>query len=357
MAQVTVTLRDMRHLLRIAAVLGSALVFLVVVVLLVGCTQEASAQEVVVTLPEDAPAAPVVVLTPPLAMEAATSLPRPRRAVEDPYAGWQTWCESPALLPCNETSDCRPDRTGQDTRCARPYWSKEERFCIVEEGRKAARRTRAWQTQRIADIVDEVCWGLCDDVALKAVLTMVAMRESTMRMWKLHRLDEKPNASAWHRRRATFVSNRHHKDAERWQGWGLYGQQAALFVDALDPSAPPEILCRDVEATIAWLERARTVYRKQRSMGITPTWATIEGALSTGKLRVDPQGRDKVRRALAKVGRDADAAIRSTSLWMERDPATGMPIRTDEALRDAVVSVRAGLVMREVGRAQALLGP
>lgn len=50
---------------------------------------------------------------------------------------------------------------------------------------------------------------------------------------------------------------------DRWElGYGWYGQNAAIFVSAWDPLAPPEVLTRRVPATLAALRRSRYAWKK-----------------------------------------------------------------------------------------------
>jgi hypothetical protein len=122
-------------------------------------------------------------------------------------------------------------------------------------------------------LVDAVCSRRddCDPVALHAYLTTLAMRETTLRPWKMSRLpaDVAANALAWRRYADLYRDNPAAGDATRWlAGRGYYGQNAAAVLHVWDATAIPEALCGEVEATLTHLRTARKRWR-QLADGVT----------------------------------------------------------------------------------------
>jgi hypothetical protein len=126
--------------------------------------------------------------------------------------------------------------------------------------------------------------------------------------------------------------NPHYREARRWEhGLGLYGQNAALWTAAVDPLAPPEILCRPVEATEGFLRGARSAWRKIQSGDIdcdedgkgearVPTWADIYHAVASGKFCPSSRSRAIFGKRLAAAAwlaptaLDPDAPVESADL-------------------------------------------
>jgi len=108
----------------------------------------------------------------------------------------------------------------------------------------------------------------------------------------------------------------HYDDRERWQGYGLFGQNAALFVHHWDPAAPPEALCREVEAVATYLAKARVALRKQQDLGVPTTWASVHAALAAGEVRPSSATLDRFRKQARKQrsSLDVDARISERSL-------------------------------------------
>jgi hypothetical protein len=262
------------------------------------------------------------------------SRPRSHRGTRrgpDPYAGWQSWCESPTPVPCHGDEDCRelPSVAGRSQQCVRPWWAtkgrSKERVCASPW---PGRREQAWRRARIEEIAREICSkgsGACDPSDLAAFLTLVATRESSLRPWKAHRLngDVRANRSAWAKQADRYDGSTHYDDRERWQGYGLFGQNSPLFVHHWDPAAPPEVLCREVEAVATYLTKARIALRKQADLGVPTTWASVHAALAMGEVRPKEASLDRFRKQArqqrSSLNVDARISERSLGRGLGRD--------------------------------------
>ena len=263
----------------------------------------------------------------------------PRQHSGDGYAGAQSWCEPPTLRMCSEQADCAAVKLpgGHTAHCVRPYWASDDKTKVCAAA-WPGRRERRWREARLRGIAAEICSGSrCRPSELGAFLSVVAKRESTLRPWKAHRLngDVRANRVSWMVKAKKYGhehvierkkirgqirdvivgvklrkdGNRYYADEERWQGYGLFGQNSPLFVYLWDPEAPPEVLCREVEAVATYTERARIAAGKQRSLGITPTWATVHAALAVGEVRPSQAAIERFRRQAKRVELDADAVV------------------------------------------------
>jgi len=266
--------------------------------------------------------------------------PAPRvQHSRDGYEDAKSWCEPPVLRSCTTQADCDDVvlPNGRTAKCARPYWAKDEHTKVCA-AKWPSRREREWREARLREIVSEICSGArCRPGELGSFLSLVAMRESTLRPWKAHRLngDVRANREAWtlkakryghehliekkkirgkgHERIAGVKlrrgGNRYYADEQRWQGYGFFGQNSPLFVYLWDPAAPPEVLCREVEAVATYTERARVAATKQKNLGITPTWATVHAALAAGEVRPSLGAIERFRKQAKRVELDPDARV------------------------------------------------
>jgi hypothetical protein len=235
----------------------------------------------------------------------------------DPYAAWNRWCEGPAT-PCQKDADCKPDRTGRAQRCYLPYWAKtkDAKVCAIPRMRKGEREAMKAHLQRI---VVAISGRRGRPEQLGAWIGLVAMRETSLRPWKQHRMsgDVKLAQTTWAKRyRELAPVNPYYADSDRFQGWGLLGQQWT-FALAWDRAAPPEILCRPVVAIETYLHCARRTHIKQTSMGITPTWETLHGSCSGGNVRPKGPSQDFRKRA-RRVGLDPEQPVRME--WLGVSP-------------------------------------
>jgi hypothetical protein len=253
----------------------------------------------------------------------------PPRSKADGYAGASSWCEGFVASACTSDDEChvlsRPH--GRSLRCVRPYWAKKGDDTKVCASKWPSRREQAWRQQRLTAIVDSLCRGRCNAKELAAFLGVVAVRESTWRPWKAHRLngDVRANRETWAQMAKKYAGNPYYRDRERWQGYGLFGENSPLFVYLWDPMAPPEVLCREVEAVVTYVERARIAARKQHNLGLRPTWATVHAALAAGEVRPRPETLARFRKQAARVGLNADRAVDERSF--------GRPLGTTVAAR------------------------
>ena len=268
-----------------------------------------------------------------------------------PYSDWPNWCAPVERPTCQTASDCPADpfRGGAPQRCVQPYWAKRDhldyKICVSAWPTKSERQ---WRADRLAVFVDDRCGRGCSRSKLLALLKLEAVKESTFRPWKRHRLnpDKEANRRGWHRHAKRYghevsgghVSfrddgNVHYRDVERWQtGLGYYGANAALHTATWDPDAPPEVLCLEAVSTETWLRRARRSWSKISS-GIDcdgdgkrefrgtscdlstgkcqPSWYDVHNAVAAGKLCPASLKRQaKFARRANKLGLNPYGAVR-----------------------------------------------
>lgn len=272
---------------------------------------------------------------------------RPFSRKPDPYAGWDRLCEPVVAPPCSVDSDCSRSPDGRPQRCVVPWWAdkpvpvaEREHVCAAPSPGAAERR---WRKSRLDAVVEHVCRGGCSKRELGAFLALVAQRESTWRPWKIHRLNEdlRANRRAWARIAPKYSGNPHHRDPSRWQGMGLFGSNAALFAFLWDPAAPPEVLCREIESIDTYLARARIAARKQASLGLAPTWATVHGALATGDIRPTEGSLERFRGPARRAGIDPDARVSAGDF--------GQPLGQDVASRRLAAEILRGRIDLRLG--------
>lgn len=167
-----------------------------------------------------------------------------------------TWCEPIDPVFCSTNADCNAGE-----RCVSPWWieGQDAKVCARPFPNRAEKR---WRSARLRVFVDHVCRRSdgCEPNDLHAYLRLMAMRESSMRPAKRHRLnpDLEASARAWSKHRDAFADNPAAHDPDRWStGLGYYGQNPAIWLPRWDASAPPETLCGEVEASEAHLRAAR----------------------------------------------------------------------------------------------------
>lgn len=264
------------------------------------------------------------------------------RRVPSRYDGAAAWCEPAMPRPCLEHADCPPDAGGRTTRCVKPYWAKGERS---RERVCASRWPTRDERHDVAERVRTVARGLCtrrkDCDALAEVLVAVALRESTLRPWKAHRLngDVRAARAVRSRRQAALerAGNGYMGNADRWGTLGLYGMNAALWIDEVDVTAPPEVLCRIPDATVAYVRRMQRAARKIAGgldcdrdgvrERVRPTWARLHDAASGGDL-CGRSGARSLRRVLRSLGSDVDV----DAPVGERELGQTIPVELDQRL-------------------------
>jgi hypothetical protein len=220
-----------------------------------GCTPDPSAVGVERAEPELEPARE---LEPELMLETRTAVrPSPRPAA--PPATTRPdervrWCEPLDQPWCETSSDC-PGRQ----RCVTPWWSSAEgaKVCALPYPTRGERKVVRDQLRVVAD---DLCSGSCSASDLHRFVATLALRESSYRPDKRHRLsrDIEGALEAWREQASTYAGNPAYPNSDRWTtGLGLFGQNPALWLRRWDPMAPPETLCGVVESTVALLRRAR----------------------------------------------------------------------------------------------------
>lgn len=297
----------------------------------------------------------------------------------DPYVDYETWCEALDKRSCkceskdpivceHPTEPCPDDRTGRAQQCIRPQWARRQgsyayacypRWLNPREQKKQresqrliveavceepgwAKELAKWGKENgYGDNPNKLCWHLkstdpalkqcksghfCQPKKLAKYLALIAARESTWNNETTHELnrDVEANIGAYSKakKRGWYAGSKHFYDAYRWsQGYGWYGQNAALHTFRWDPHAPPEILCRQVESTEAYLRNVRGSFKKlwklygddaKRTYKLDTgeevqvkgvTWYDVHRAASSGKLTpqdVIPAKTGFVQRARSK---------------------------------------------------------
>ena len=304
--------------------------------------------------------------------------------LEDPYAGYSTWCAPLVREDCETSAECPPDpfHGGRAQRCVHPWWAKDDpeyRVCAIGYTGPRERRYRRSQIERVGR---DRCNGKkeCNGDVIK-ILLLEAWKESTFRPYVRHRLnpDLEANDKAWVRYADRYghgqvfetrkyrnkagdlverkvavgvelqpTGNRHYRKQWRWTtGLGLYGMVASGFAFEWAADAPPEVLCRIEIATEIWLRRARQVWPKI-AHGLDcdrdgvkdfwgsavdeagepmdePSWYDMHNAVNVGRLCPRSYGRQQmfVKRA-RKLELDPYGPVRLTDL--------GTPVELDEQM-------------------------
>lgn len=285
----------------------------------------------------------------------------------DPYAQWKSWCEPEQLTVCKTKRDCRgiEHPSGRPLKCVRPWYAERGSDYRVCSPGYSNRYERDHQRARLRELVrlqysgeEELCaesgWQ-CGQRRrrgrnLASLLNMVAQRETTMRHWKRHRLngDVAHARKAWSRTAKIYGhqrledgavrfnrgGNKHFPQQWRWEyGLGLYGMNASLFTRTWDPGAPPEVLCREVEATEAYLRSTRKAWRKL-SGGINcdkepgrewhgvagkPTWYDVHRYASGGQLCPSKRSKAKFEKRARRAGLEPFAPVALADLGVPID--------------------------------------
>jgi len=285
---------------------------------------------------------------------------------KDPYAGWKSWCEPVDYeTPCKSNDDCDGANPGHPAagpmKCFNPWYAKanpEYKICAPGYARKSELR---WREDRLREIVRQQYSGeaeLCEldgrpihkeswkcqrakqvGDALTNFLLIPYDRETTRRPWKRHRLDAdlRANRTAWFKQAEVYGwevqadksgetktmgsaqewANPHYGQRHRWHfGLGPFGQNAPLWVHNWDIQAPPEILCKEVEAVESYLRKARDTVVKLRH-GIrcggsyyedkSPTWEVVHRSSSSGKICPATSGEKGAEKRAARFRKAAKA--------------------------------------------------
>lgn len=172
------------------------------------------------------------------------------------------WCEPIEPTPCSpDVGACSPAPDGTPRTCSRLWYLSDsiEYGCLLAFPTRAV---QAWRSDRLRVIVDSICnvRDGCDPEALHDYLVTLAMRETSLRPYKVHRLSEDvaANKLAWSRYSDRYAGNPAAGDARRWSvGRGYFGQNAAGWLWRWDVLAPPETLCGEVESVLVHLRAAR----------------------------------------------------------------------------------------------------
>ena len=313
----------------------------------------------------------------------------------EPYAGWKLRCE-PEVALCRTNKDCDVVHhpAAKPLRCIKPWWSKQDEkgnWTKVCSPGWSNRAERQWRRDRLRRFVmfayfDEIGNCIPDSRTLREqpwecqrerrkgnrltkFLWTVYHRETTGRPWKRHRLNgdirlardawmssgdryghtEVKEVVQWRDRKGKLRKGKHtialkftnegnpyYRQRWRWNyGLGPYGQNAAFWVAAWDPMAPPEILCGEVESTESYLRGARRSWRKLRG-GIKcgdklyrpqVTWEILHRAIAGGKLCPARSPSEGFRRRARKKGLDPDQVVTLAML--------GRPIDRETQTQDA----------------------
>jgi hypothetical protein len=167
--------------------------------------------------------------------------------------------------------------------------------------RKMSHATRGEVQARMRAVIDAVVAdvGASRDVA--KLLKMVALRESSLigptqpgdRLGVVHRAcwerkvrkegkivviqdcpDRESSYAAWEKaiRAGQYANNPAIRQDGRWQTYGLYGMNSAIWTKIWDEAAPPEVLCDPVVATYAYLRCARHAVRQLEGTRMCPEY-------------------------------------------------------------------------------------
>lgn len=203
----------------------------------------------------------------------------------------QGWCEPVEPIPCVPELGCGDAPDGTRRLCVRQWYVKDStaHVCVVGYPSKAV---RTWRSNRLRVLVNEICKRRdgCDPVALHDYLSVLALRESTWRPYKAHRLagDLDANAKAWAKQAGRYAESPAANDPTRWAaGLGYYGQNPALLLGEWDASAIPETLCGEVESTLVHLRTARR-RRARLASGVTCDGREHHGTATGDNLSTAP---------------------------------------------------------------------
>lgn len=320
---------------------------------------------------------------------------------EDPYEGWEGWCE-----PYDYEANCKTDAdcegiehpAKRPLRCVQPWWAKGADVHVCAPG-YSGKKEQAWRLNRLRGITGEYFdeGDFCEEgvgvgkqhwrcqerwrnaESLAKFLRLVALRETSYRPWKRHRLnpDQSANDRAYVRQAKRYgvevqlrcadgkkrcksnmkivdsitpISpdyNAHYEQQWRWHyGLGWYGQVSALHVATWDPQAPPEVLCREVVATESYLRSMRSNWQKLNS-GVhcergtpnefvrqidNPTWLDLHHATAGGSTCPKSgwgKAETSFRKRAERVGLDPDQPVSLDMLGDPIDRATQNEVAQD----------------------------
>lgn len=223
-------------------------------------------------------------------------------------------------------------------------------FNLKNGKRKYSRRFTHSDKRRTRRIIQQVAREMG---ANSRLFTIWALRESSYRPWKRHRLNPDREAAwvAWNRHRWTKSREKHYKTVMQtnsakdgtqayWQakaglrrilsykdnptfgapyrwstGLGLYGMQPIYHVKRWDPNAAPEILCDPIVATVVAVWAARTVRNNCVSKGFDDTYETVNRGYSSGSCKLRPKFAKYFLKRAVRNGLDPKAAPRLGRKW------------------------------------------
>lgn len=149
------------------------------------------------------------------------------------------------------------------------------------------------------------------------LLVLVAARESSLQRGLVHRLpaDQDANARAWKRLAPFYEGNPAAADPTLWQGYGLFGMNAPIFLQLWSRTADPRVLCDAVVDVLVYRTAAERVLRRAGKSVPCPggrhvlrgTWLEVHGAVSGGTLC--PRDDTDIRRRAGRVALDLDRPV------------------------------------------------
>lgn len=195
---------------------------------------------------------------------------------------------------------------GAPTPCAHDLGTPRPRLTAAEQA----------ETRQLLRVAVDHLGGSRDFAAL---LELVAARESSLQRGLVHRLaadqDANANASALARLRGVYEGNPYTAEPARWQGYGLFGFNAAIFTRVWDPQADPRVLCDAVVDVLVYQRAAaRTVAKLRRTGRCAPTWANVHAAVSGGRLCPPAERTVRFRRRAARAGLNPDREVTTADL-------------------------------------------
>lgn len=184
----------------------------------------------------------------------------------------------------------------------------------IDEPRPRLTREHQAETAAIIRAVVRETGGAEDFADL---LVLVAARESSLQRGLVHRLpaDVEANASAWRRLAPLYQGSPAATDPALWQGYGLFGMNAPIFLQVYSRTADPRALCDAVVDVLVYRTAAERVLRRAGKTIRCPggphrlrgTWLEVHNAVSGGTLC--PRDDADLRRRAARAQIDLDTPI------------------------------------------------
>lgn len=186
----------------------------------------------------------------------------PERGGGEVYDPRSNWCERLEQPWCQHDRECT-----DGTKCVAPWWASVNTTAKVCAMPLPNLRTKRWRIARQRVVVDYLCqrkYG-CEPNNLHRYFRAISLRESTHQPYDRHRRNPDLEAAweAWQKHKHKFENNPAYHNPDRWMtGVGMFGFIPAIWLPRWDPMAPPEVLCGEVEALVAYVRAAKDQFSK-----------------------------------------------------------------------------------------------